>query len=199
MRALTLAILAGLMAAPAALPMLAAPTPAVAQAAAPAWTVDKTASSIGFRADMSDGGGYDGKFEKWDAAINFDPANLAGSKAVVTIDTGSVTIGYADAQEELPGDNWLQVKMFPQATFTTKTIKSLGGDKYEAVGDLKIRDVTHELTLPFTLTIAGDTAKMEGVAKMDRSKWNLGRGKWTEGDFVNLDAGIKVSVTAKRK
>jgi len=198
MRALTLLILAGLAAAPAAVPLIA-PTPALAQAAAPAWTVDKAASTLGFRAGMSDGGGYDGKFEKWEAVINFDPANLAGSKAAVTIDTGSVTIDYADAQAELPDANWLNVAKFPTASFTTKSIKSVGANKYEALGDLKILEVTREVTLPFTLTITGDTAKMDGTMTIDRTKWGLGKGKWTEGDFVNLDAGIKVQVVAKRK
>jgi cytochrome b561 len=198
MRASTLLLLTGLLTAPMAA-TLSAPAPALAQAAAPAWTVDKAASSIGFRAGMSDGGGYDGKFGKWDAVINFDPANLAGSKAAVTIDTGSVTIDYSDAQAELPDANWLNVAKFPTASFTTKSIKSVGAGKYEAVGDLKILDVTQEVTLPFTLTITGDTAKMDGALTIDRSKWGLGKGKWTEGDFVNLDAGIKVSVTAKRK
>ena len=198
MRALTLLILAGLVAAPAAVPLIA-PTPALAQAAAPAWTVDKAASTLGFRAGMSDGGGYDGKFEKWEAVINFDPANLAGSKAAVTIDTGSVTIDYADAQAELPDANWLNVAKFPTASFTTKSIKSVGANKYEALGDLKILEVTREVTLPFTLTITGDTAKMDGTMTIDRTKWGLGKGKWTEGDFVNLEAGIKVQVVAKRK
>ncbi len=147
---------------------------------------------------MSDGGGYDGKFGKWDAAIAFDPNNLAASKATVVIDTASVTIDYSDAQEELPSKNWLDVATFPTATFTTKSFKSLGGNKYEAVGDLKILNVTNEVTLPFTLTITGDTAKMDGTLTFDRSKWGLGKGKWTEGDFVNLDAGVKVSVVAKR-
>ena len=197
MRALTFMILAGLAVAPMAA-KLVLPTPAVAQAAAPVWIVDKAASSLGFRAGMSDGGGYDGKFGKWDAAIAFDPNNLAASKATVVIDTASVTIDYSDAQEELPSKNWLDVATFPTATFTTKSFKSLGGNKYEAVGDLKMLNVTNEVTLPFTLTITGDTAKMDGTLTFDRSKWGLGKGKWTEGDFVNLEAGVKVSVVAKR-
>lgn len=199
MRALTFIILAGLAAAPVAAVKLAAPTPAMAQAAAPAWTVDKAASTLGFRAGMSDGGGYDGRFGKWDAKINFDPANLAGSKAVVTIDTASVVIDYADAQAELPGPDWLNVAMFPQATFTTKSFKALGGDKYEAVGDLKIRDVTKEVVLPFTLTVAGDVAKMDGTLTFNRNNWGLGQGKWVEGDFVNTEAQVKVQVTAKKE
>jgi polyisoprenoid-binding protein YceI len=199
MRALTLLLLAGLAAAPLAAPLMIAPTPALAQAAVPSWTVDKAASTLGFRAGMSDGGGYDGKFEKWDAVINFDPANLGASKVVVTIDTGSVTIDYADAQAELPDANWLNVAKFPTALFVTKSIKSVGANKYEALGDLKILDVTREVTLPFTLTITGDTAKMDGAMTIDRTKWGLGKGKWTEGDFVNLEAGIKVQVVAKRK
>ena len=38
------------------------------------------------------------------------------------------------------------------------------GDRYEAVADLTIKSNTHEVTLPFTWTRQGDSARIEGKA-----------------------------------
>ena len=66
-----------------------------AAAPAPAWTVDKAASKIAFASTFG-GQGFNGGFARWDAQIRFDPNNLAGSSAVVTIDTASAWSGDKD-------------------------------------------------------------------------------------------------------
>ena len=48
------------------------------------WTVDKAASRVGFEAAMN-GEGFTGSFKRYDAQISFDPKDLKGSKAVVSI------------------------------------------------------------------------------------------------------------------
>ena len=72
-----------------ALALLSIPAVAAAPAvSAPAWTVDKASSTLGFEG-VGDGSPFAGKFGSWDAAIHFDPADLAGSSAEVTVQTGS--------------------------------------------------------------------------------------------------------------
>lgn len=61
------------------------PTPT---APAQSWVVDKTASRLTFRGVM-DGAPFDGVFRSWSARIAFDPSNLKGSKATITIDADS--------------------------------------------------------------------------------------------------------------
>ena len=56
--------------------------------AAPAWTVDKAASKIGFVSSMN-GEAFEGSFARYDAKINFDPKDLKSSKAVIAIDVTS--------------------------------------------------------------------------------------------------------------
>lgn len=174
-------------------------TPAAAKpgATAPAWTVDKANSRIRFRSAFS-GTAFEGGFSRWDARINFDPKNLAASKAVVTIDLASVASGDKDRDETLPTGDWFDVAKFPRATYTTTSIKSLGGDRYEAAGTLNLKGVTRPVTLPFTLTLQGDTARMTGQAVLKRNEFGVGQGQFGGADTVPLEVTVPITVVAKR-
>ena len=68
----------------------------------------------------------EGRFKKFDAVVAFDPAKLATSKISFTVDMGSATLGAKETDAELPKANWFNVPKFPQASFQSSSIKSLG-------------------------------------------------------------------------
>jgi polyisoprenoid-binding protein YceI len=180
----------------AALALTAAPVAAQAPAA-PAWTVDKGASRLGFRAAMS-GTAFDGRFGRWDARINFDPANLGASKVVATIDLASATTGDGARDEALPSSDWFDVKRHPRATFTSRTITAAGPGRYVATGDLTLRGVTRPVSLPFSLTIAGAQAKMSGSTTLDRTAFGVGQGQFKGTETVPAKVTVNVSIVARR-
>lgn len=175
----------------AAAPAIAAP------AAPPAWAVDRAASRIGFQGAMN-GQGFNGGFSRWDAKIAFDPANLPASKVTAVIDTGSARTGDQTRDEALPTDDWFSIKVFPRATFVSRKITAAGPGRYVAQGDLTIRNATRPVTLPFTLAIAGDTARMQGSLPLDRAAFGVGQGQFKGGDTVALKVQVNIAVTAKR-
>lgn len=166
-------------------------------APAPAWTVDKGASKVAFGSSF-DGGAFSGSFRRWDAAIRFDPANLAGSTAVVTLDMTSAVTGDSGRDEALPLDDWFAAKRFPKATFTARSFKALGANRYQAVGDLTIRGVTKPLTLPFTLVITGGVAKMNASVGLNRLAFGVGQGEWKTTEVVPGTVTVNISLTARR-
>ena len=166
-------------------------------APAPAWTVDKGASKVAFSSSF-DGGPFTGSFRRWDAAIRFDPANLAGSSAVVTFDMTSAVTGDASRDGALPQDDWFAAGKFPRATFTAKSFKALGGARYQAVGDLTIRGVTRPLVLPFTLVITGGVAKMTASVALNRLAFGVGQGEWKATEVVPGAVTVNISLTARR-
>ena len=171
--------------------------PATALAApAPGWSVDG-ASKLGFTGKMS-GEAFNGVFRRWTAQIAFDPKNLAASKVAVTVDVASAATGDADRDQALPTDDWFAVGRFPRATFVTRSFNDLGGGRYQAVGDLTIRGVSHPVTLPFTLTIAGDTARVNGQLALNRAAFGVGQGKWATGDTVDTQVAVTIALTAHR-
>ncbi|HEX6860596.1 MAG TPA: YceI family protein [Caulobacteraceae bacterium] len=168
-----------------------------AWAAPPVWTVDKAASTVAF-ASTFDGQPVSGGFRRWDAQIRFDPKDLANSSARVSIDTGSAVTGDADRDAALPDAPFFWAAKYPTATFVTQSFKALGGDRYAAVGDLTIKGVTRPLTLPFTLVITGDTAKMNAVADLNRLAFGVGTGEWKATDLIPANVKVTIAVTATK-
>jgi polyisoprenoid-binding protein YceI len=167
-------------------------------AAAPStWVIDKGASRLGFTAAMN-GAPINGGFQRWDAQIAFDPANLAASRVVATIDTGSAKTGDQTRDEALPTGDWFSAKAFPRATFVSRKITAAGPGHYVAIGDLTIRNMTHPVALPFTLVLTGDQAKMTGSLPIDRSTFGVGQGQWKTAEAVALKVQVNVSISAKR-
>jgi polyisoprenoid-binding protein YceI len=175
-----------------AVALLAAP--AVANAAT--WAVDQARSRLGFRATQEDAG-FEGYFRTWSATISFDPKHLATSHVTVNVALASAFTGDKDRDAYLPTDVWFDVKRFPTATFTAAKFVDQGGGRYQAIGELSIKGVKRPVTLPFTLAITGDTAKMSGELAIDRTWFNVGSGKWKDPAEVGTKVTVVVTVVAK--
>jgi polyisoprenoid-binding protein YceI len=169
----------------------------VMAAAPPNWAIDKGGSRLGFTAAMN-GAPINGAFQRWDAQIAFDPANLPASHVVATIDTGSAKTGDQTRDEALPTGDWFSTKSFPRATFVSRKITAAGPGRYVAAGDLTIRNMTHPVALPFTLVLTGDRAAMTGALPIDRSIFGVGQGQWKTGEAVALKVQVNLSISAKR-
>ncbi|MGA0602190.1 YceI family protein [Caulobacter sp. KR2-114] len=172
--------------------------PAAAVAApAPAWTVDKAASHVTFASSFS-GTGFTGGFRRWDAAIRFDPKNLAGSSVTATIDTGSAATGSPDRDQALPTDTFFAAGRFPKASFVATSFKDLGGGRYQAIGTLTIRGVAKPLTLPFTLAITGAQAHMTAAVAVNRLAYGVGQGEWQATEAIPAAVTVSLDLTARR-
>ena len=77
--------------------------PLAAQAAD--WTVDPAKSRIGFSGTQV-GAPFKGRFTRYDARIDFDPAKPEAGKAVVLIDLTSAETGDKQRDEALPQADW---------------------------------------------------------------------------------------------
>lgn len=161
------------------------------------WNVDPATSSIRF-SGVHAGKEFTGTFERWSAAIDFDPAALIAAKAVVTVETASAKTGDRTYDSSLPQEEWLNVKGFPNAVFETTAIRALGGDRYEADATLTIKGVAVPVTLPFTLTITGATAKMDGKTTLDRIARQIGLKSDPNAEWVSKDIAVTVSLVATR-
>lgn len=171
------------------------------EAAAPApsrWVVNKAASKVGFRSSFA-GGAFVGRFGRWDAAIDFDPNNLAASKVAAVIDMASARTGEESRDSALPTADWFHSAKFPRASFVSRSFKSLGKGRYQAIGDLTIRGVKRPVVLPFTLAITGNQAKMAGALKLDRTHFGVGQGQWSSGETVPTAVTVEIAITAARK
>jgi polyisoprenoid-binding protein YceI len=166
-------------------------------APAAAWAIDARQSRIGFSTRWA-GQAVNGNFRQWSGDIKFDPANLAGSKAVILIQTGSALTGMKEPDDNIGTSDWFDVRRFPTARYETTAIRALGANRYIADGLLTIKGVTYRLALPFTVTISGKVATMTGQTALDRMTVKLGLESDASASWVARETVINVAVRATR-
>ena len=164
------------------------------------WRVNTAASSIGFSFVYQDPENADttfnGRFGQWRADIRFDPNDLAHSSAVVIIQVASAHDGVDIHDRALPTAEWFDAAGHPTAEFRTTSIRR-SGSGYEAVGQLTIKGHAQPVTLPFTLTIDGDHARMSGHLAISRRDFDIGVHS-DANDMISQNVTISVRVDATR-
>lgn len=174
--------------------MLTAGQPAQA---ADQWNVVGDKSAVEFTGTQL-GAEFTGEFEAFTANITFSPDDLAGSSVDVLIDIASANTQNADRDSQIAAPDWFDAAQWPTAKFVTKSFTETSAGKYEAVADLTIRDVTHEVVLPFDLVITGGTAEAVGSVTIKRTDFGVGQGQWTDTSQVGDDVTIKVTINATK-
>ncbi|RJF87957.1 YceI family protein [Oleomonas cavernae] len=167
-----------------------------APALAKTYSVDYSASTVAF-AGTHASGPFTGKFGAWQAEIDFDPASLAPSRLKVSFDPASATTGNAMYDGTLPQADWFDVARFPAATFTSTAIAANADGSYTATGQLTIRDVTREISFPFTLS-GLDKAPVKATATfpLDRLAFNLGAKSDPKAEWVGQQIQITIDLVA---
>ena len=163
-----------------------------ASAAAISWTVDPAHSQLTFHPRLA-GGEFAGRFERFEATIRFDPADLAHSSLLVVVDLLAARTGDIDRDTALQGSDFFQTMRWPKGTFTSTGIKSLGGGRYEATGKLTLRDVNRDVRVQFRFDSpapSGSAAHMVGSSNVRRLEFGVGQGDWRSTEW--LDDAVRI-------
>jgi polyisoprenoid-binding protein YceI len=113
------------------------------------YQLDQTHVAVLFKINHMGLSTFVGRFNKVDATLEFDPANIAAAKLSAIIDVASIDANNPDLEETLRGSSWLDTEKYPQAFFQTTNVKVL--DQHSAIfsGDLTL----HGVTAPIDLTV----------------------------------------------
>ncbi len=147
-------------------------------------------SSIGFVTKQM-GVPLEGYFKKFDGQISFDTAKPDAAKISFSIDTGSATLGAPESDAELPKAAWFNVAKFPQASFQSSGVKSLGGGKYQISGKLSIKGNSKDVEIPVALTQANGVTSASGQFAIKRLVFKIGEGEWADTSMVADDVQVK--------
>lgn len=88
-----------------------------------------------------------GRFDKFNGTFTYDEANPEASKVAVTIDTASVNSNHGKRDKHLRSGDFLDVEMFPDAKFVSKSVTASGDGSLKIVGDLTLHGETKEITI----------------------------------------------------
>jgi polyisoprenoid-binding protein YceI len=155
------------------------------------WQVDAAQSRLTFSAAQA-GARFDGRFARFDPSIDFDPANVGAGRFVVTVDVASADTRDRERDDTLRGKDFFDAARWPQARFESSSFRTAAG-KFEAQGQLTIRDVTLPVRLAFTFVPAADgrTARLSGGTTIQRLDFGVGQGEWKDTTWVGNPVDIR--------
>ena len=162
------------------------------------WQVDPAKSAIRF-SGVQVGVPFTGGFQRFEAAVSFDPGKPETGRATVLVDLTSARTGDVQRDEALPQKDWFDVKAEAKARFEATRFVDKGEGRYEAVGTLTIRGKAKPVTLPFRLSLDGDKAHAVGHLDLVRTEVGVGQGPWASAQWVALDVGVDVDLVASIK
>ncbi|GAA0829845.1 MAG: YceI family protein [Cupriavidus sp.] len=164
-----------------------------------AWAqIDAAKSSVTATAKQI-GVPMEGKFKKFDATVDFDPAKLATSSAKVEIDVSTFEIGDAETTKEVKGKDWFDAGKYPKAVFQSTSIKAGAAGKFDVAGKLTIKGKTVDVTVPATYRQEGGAQVFDGVLPIKRTVFNIGDGEWKDTSVVADDVQIKFHIVTPAK
>lgn len=157
------------------------------------WQV--TQGNLGFTVQQM-GAPVEGSFGVWSAEITHDDNIAEGQtgRVVVEIDLASVSLG--SVTDQAKGPEFFDVATHPKATFTANLLAGDAGQTAEGI--LSLHGMEKPLTLPFTLTITGDSATMSGEVTLDRRDFGIGASYGDEAT-VGYPVTVHISLTAERQ
>ncbi|GHG79768.1 cytochrome b/b6 domain-containing protein [Pseudodonghicola xiamenensis] len=137
----------------------------------------------------------EGSFADWTAAITFDDPAAPGPAGTVDVQIaiGSLTLGSVTSQAM--GTDFFDAEKFPTAAFSGKIEKTADG--YIATGPLSLKGATVDISLPFSLTLDGDSATMKGSTTLDRMAFGIGSNMANESS-LGFNVKVDVDLTATR-
>ena len=138
----------------------------------------------------------EGKFGKFSVQLAFDAAKPEEGRVQVELDLASIDTGSEEANEEVKGKGWFDVKKYPIARFVSSSVKSLGTGRYELAGKHTIKGRTKDVIAPFTFKSQGQGAAFDGVFALKRLDYAIGEGAWSDTDTVADEVQVKFRIVA---
>jgi len=137
----------------------------------------------------------EGKFKRFQAQIDFDPAKPEAGKASVDIDIPSFDLGDAEYNRETLKKEWFNATQFPKASFVSSGIKS-AANGYQVTGKLTIKGKTADVSFPLSMKKEGALQVFEGTLPIKRLAFNIGEGEWKDTSMVADEVLIKFRIAA---
>lgn len=149
-----------------------------------------------------------GHFSEFDGQIQFDAERPERSSVSLTVQVASIDTRQSDRDAHLRSDDFFAAATHPTLTFVSRAITARGAGTFDVTGDLSIRGITREVTIPVTYLGAAKDPwgnqkhGFEGTFTINRKdfglSWNaaLETGGFLVGDDVTIGVSIQAAPAA---
>jgi polyisoprenoid-binding protein YceI len=164
------------------------------------YTLDKDHAILLWKINHLGFSSYIGRFNDFDASLDFDPENIENASVEVIVDTASLDVNNPSFEDDLRGSSWFDVENHPQAIFrTTSFVEALSEDTYVYRGDLTLLGTTAPVDLTVTFNGGGNnfltrsyTLGFTASTKFNRSDFGLNNlVRFGIGDEVELEVHVE--------
>ena len=111
------------------------------------YQLDKMHSYLNFRIDHLGLSKIIGRFNDFEATLDFDPENPTAMKLTGVLAANSIDINNTDLESTLQESDWLDSERYPQIVFTSESVEETGGNQFAVNGTLSMRGVSRPVTL----------------------------------------------------
>ena len=144
------------------------------------YTLDKTHAALLVRISHFGVSEYVGRFNDFDATLDFDADNPAAAKLRAVVQTASLDVNNESFAKTLTGDEWLDSAAHPEAIFVLDNVVVTGGNTGSASGQLTLRGIT--------MPVAFDVEFLAGLTNPLTRKYTVGFE--AHGEIKRSDYGI---------
>ena len=144
--------------------------------------LEQAGSFLKFTASYQ-GDEFTGRFEKFDAAIRFDPADLTDSRIDVRIPLASAKTDNEERDDMLLEPEFFDAKAQPEARYEATKFVRLKDGRWRADGTLTLRGVKKPVPLVFAWT-PGPHPVLVGEAVVNRLDFGVGTGEWDDLELI---------------
>jgi polyisoprenoid-binding protein YceI len=161
------------------------------------YRIDPNQSTIGFSVKHMLINTVHGKFTDYSGTILLNESDLTKSSANLKINTASINTEVVPRDNDLRSPNFLDVAKYPEIIFTSHRVEK-NANVYVLVGELAMRGVSKEVTIPFKYNgkvkdLLGNTRiGLEEGLTINRQGWRIAYSKVL--DSRGLVAGNEVKI-----
>jgi polyisoprenoid-binding protein YceI len=170
--------------------------PSIAPDAAPAgaYRLDPAHGSLVWRVSHGeDLSHYTARFDHFDAALDFDPANPSAAHLEATVEAASVSTGNPDFDAQI-ADVVFDTSRYPTIRFVSTQVDVTGPNTARVTGDLAF----HGMTAPLVLDVAYNGGAFDPLRGADvigfSAKGSLDRTVFGADAYVNFGVGPTVDL-----
>lgn len=136
-----------------------------------------------------------GSFDGLAGSITFDPANLSAASFNVTVETKTVDTDIEARDNHLRKAEYFDVEKYPKISFRSTKITATNKEGYLYMfGVITIKNVSKEISFPFTQTSQDGGILFKGDFKLNRKEFGVGGSSFSLSD----DVSIELSIFAKK-
>ncbi|WP_416224513.1 YceI family protein [Acinetobacter sp. AM] len=146
-------------------------------------------SEVGFHIDTFGMTFVKGQFEKVQSSLQFNLQQPEQATAEVILDITSIDLNKPSFKQMVLGPDLFYVEKYKTATFTSTQFKALGDHRYQILGNLTLRGVTHPISFNARLVPNSnnpDVLDVEAYTIIRRSDFGMKKALGGIGEKVNI-------------